>query len=255
MKPIIKTSALSIGYAEKTIASGINLELLPGALISVVGANGSGKSTLLRTLCGLQPRIGGSLMLEDRDLLHYTALERARKISLVLTEKPASGALSVRELVALGRQPYTDWIGTMSADDLKAVDRALNMTAIGHLQHKKVGELSDGQLQKAMIARALAQDTEIIILDEPSTHLDLIHKLSLFRMLKQMAQLGKCIVFSTHDIEAAISISDAMILIAGRKVHFGSPADLIDSGIFETLFPTDEVSFDRESVKFILKGL
>ena len=255
MKYILNASSLAIGYPGKTIASKIDLALPPGTLVSVVGANGIGKSTLLRTICGLQPALSGQIDIFEKRIETYNPAALARQVALVLTEKPASSTLLVRELVALGRQPYTDWIGRMTDEDRVIVQRALEQTSIVELSDKRIGKLSDGQLQKALVARALAQDTPLILLDEPSTHLDLMNKLSLLRLLRNLATGGKCVVFSTHDIESAIGISDLMIVMNGRSVHFGTPAKLVEEGIFQTLFPESEIIFDPNSVKFILKGL
>ncbi len=255
MNPIIHTEALEIGYHDKIVASGINMSIMPGTLVSVVGANGVGKSTLLRSLSAIQPALSGNIALNGKALSAYSTAALAREIALVLTERPPARNLTVGELVALGRQPYTDWIGTMDAQDRAITASALEMTGIGKLAPRRIGELSDGQMQKVMIARALAQDTPVIILDEPSTHLDLMHKLSLFRLLRKLANQGKCIVYSTHDIETAITTSDAMVVLSAEKVHFGKPEKLIAHGIFSTLFPTDEIAFDPKSVKFVFKGL
>ena len=255
MNPIIQTKSLTIGYYDKIVARDISLELHRGTLVSLVGANGIGKSTLLRTLSGLQDPLQGEILLGQKPMSEYTPSALAREIALVLTEKPASTAITAREVVTLGRQPYTDWIGKMTSEDRDIVASAVEVTGIGDLAHKRIGQLSDGQLQKVMIARALAQDTPLIMLDEPSTHLDLMHKLALFRLLRQLSQNGKCILFSTHDIESAIAISDFMIVMNGAKVQHGTPIDLIREGVFSTLFPPEEIEFNPQAVKFVFKRL
>ena len=184
---ILKTKDLSIGYASKKaktiVASNINIELKKGSLVGLIGANGIGKSTLLRTLTNVQNPLSGQVLINDTDFLKYAPIDLAKVMSLVLTEPLASKNLSVLELVALGRQPYTNWVGNLSKDDIEIVNTALEQTNIADLKHKKCFELSDGQLQKVMIARALAQDTDLIILDEPTTHLDMYHKAYILKLL------------------------------------------------------------------------
>ena len=216
-KNILSTSNLTIGYQSKkeniVIAENLNLNLQSGKLIALIGANGIGKSTLLRTLCGIQKPLSGSVLLNDKDILKYEPLSLAQNLSLVLTDKLPPSNLTVFELVALGRQPYTNWLGKLSDIDLEKVNQAIELTQIQHLSNKKHDEISDGQLQKVLVARALAQDTPLIILDEPTTHLDLLHKVSIFKLLKKLSEAtNKCILFSTHDIDLAIQLSDEMIV-------------------------------------------
>ncbi len=252
---MIQTKELAIGYPDKIIASGIDLSLSAGALVSVVGVNGIGKSTLLRTLSALQPSLSGEVSLRGKPLAAYTASALAREIALVLTERPPAGNLTVHELVSLGRHPHTGWIGKLSARDREITAESLEMTGTSELAHRRISQLSDGQVQKVMIARAMAQDTPVIILDEPATHLDLLHKLSLFRLLRKLVRRGKCIVYSTHDIEAAIATSDAMVVMGRDGVHFGTPGELTANGVFGRLFPEEEIAFDARAVKFIFKDL
>ena len=257
-KEILTTENLSIGYSRKkensVIGSSINIRLTEGKLVSLIGANGVGKSTLLRTITGLQNSISGKVVLYGKPISDYKAAELAKKISLVLTEKLPPGNLTVFELIAIGRQPYTNWIGKLSDEDYSKVSDAMELTQTTHLSDKKHYEISDGQLQKVMIARALAQDTPIIILDEPTTHLDLLHKVSLFKLLKKLAyETNKCILFSTHDIDLAIEMSDEMILMSATKTIQDSPLDMISNNAFDELFQDDSISFDREKVKFVFK--
>ena len=257
MKNILTTSNLSIGYKSKkeivTIAEHLNLNLTSGKLISLIGANGIGKSTLLRTITGIQQPLSGTVFLNDKNINTYKPLDLAQNLSLVLTEKLPSSNLSVFELVALGRQPYTNWIGTLTPEDIIKVNEALELTQISHLAQKRHFEISDGQLQKVLIARALAQDTPLIILDEPTTHLDLLHKVSLFKLLKKLTQeTQKCILFSTHDIDLAIQLSDEMIIMTPDLVVQDEPCNLISKGSFSTLFKDEHIIFDVEKGKFIV---
>jgi len=219
---VLSAKDLSIGYTSKKqlniIASDITMQLEKGNLIGLIGINGSGKSTLLRTLSGLQIPLSGKVMLENKSLSEFAPLELATKLSVVLTKQGISKNLSVSELIALGRQPYTNWIGTLSEKDKDTVVKALHLTETYELKDKKCYELSDGQLQRVLIARALAQDTKIILLDEPMTHLDLHHKAALLKLLVKITQeQKKTIVFSTHDIEYALKICDK---IYRRKKSF-----------------------------------
>lgn len=254
---ILKTSNLNIGYKTKkatvTIAENLNLNLISGKLISLIGANGIGKSTLLRTITGIQQPLSGNVFLNEKNINTYNSLELARNLSVVLTEKLPPSDLSVFELVALGRQPYTNWIGTLTPTDIEKVEKAIQLTQIEHLVTKKHYEISDGQLQKVLIARALAQDTPLIILDEPTTHLDLLHKVALFKLLKKLThETQKCILFSTHDIDLAIQLSDEMIIMTPETVVQDQPCNLISNGSFATLFKDEHIVFDTEKGKFIV---
>ena len=254
---ILSTSNLSIGYQYKkeknTIAKNLNLTFEEGKLISLVGGNGIGKSTLLRTITGIQKPLAGTVTLKEKEIHLYDSLSLAQNLSLVLTEKLPPSNLTVFELIALGRQPYTNWLGKLSAEDLEKINQAIALTHVEHLLDKKHHEISDGQLQIVLIARALAQDTPLIILDEPTTHLDLFHKVSIFKLLKKLSQeTNKCILFSTHDIDLAIQLSDEMIVMSESSVEQDQPCNLITKGIFNTLFKDSSITFDGEKGKFVI---
>ena len=256
-KTILSTSNLSIGYQSKKekniIAENLNLTFEEGKLISLVGGNGIGKSTLLRTITGIQKPLAGTVLLNEKEIHNYESLALAQNLSLVLTEKLPPSNLSVFELIALGRQPYTNWLGKLSAEDLEKINQAITLTHIEHLIDKKHHEISDGQLQIVLIARALAQDTPLIILDEPTTHLDLFHKVSIFKLLKKLSQeTNKCILFSTHDIDLAIQLSDEMIVMSESSVEQDQPCNLITKGVFNTLFKDSSITFDGEKGKFVI---
>jgi len=255
---ILKTKDLSIGYSSKKaktiVASNINIELKKGSLVGLIGANGIGKSTLLRTLTNVQNPLSGQVLINDTDFQKYAPIDLAKVMSLVLTEPLASKNLSVLELVALGRQPYTNWVGNLSQNDIEIVNTALEQTNISDLKHKKCFELSDGQLQKVMIARALAQDTDLIILDEPTTHLDMYHKAYILKLLQKLAkETNKTILFSSHEIDLAIQLCDNLIVMTNNEVVSDEPCNLISKGTFETLFPKDLIAFDEKTGSFRMK--
>ena len=256
---ILQATDISIGYSNKkettTVASKVTIALEKGKLTALIGANGIGKSTLLRTLIGIQSPLSGKVLLENKDIHSINNLTLAQHLSVVLTDKLPPSNLTVFELVALGRQPYTNWIGKLTSEDIEKVKKALELTQITHLADKKHDEISDGQLQIVLIARALAQDTPLIVLDEPTTHLDLLHKVTLLKLLKKLTQeTGKSILFSTHDIDMAIQLSDEMIIMTPELVVQDQPCNLIMKGSFNTLFQDENILFDAEKGKFVIKG-
>ena len=255
---VLKTEHLSIGYKTKKhetiIAANIAIELQKGELIGLVGANGIGKSTLLRTLTSVQKPLKGHVFINSKSVADYSPVELAKQMSLVLTEPIASKNLSIFELIALGRQPYTNWVGNLSEDDIVIINKDITQTNLEDLKHKKCFELSDGQLQKAMIARALAQDTDLIILDEPTTHLDMYHKAYILKLLQKLAKdTNKTILFSSHEIDLAIQLCDTMIVMTKENVVSNSPCNLISNGTFNTLFPKDLIAFDENTGNFRVK--
>lgn len=252
---IIKTEKLTIGYASKqvnkAVASSININLNAGELIGLIGGNGIGKSTLLRTLTQVQPPLDGKIFIKEKPISHYTAKNLAKVMSLVLTDKTASKNLSVLELVTLGRHPYTNWVGRVTQKDKNAVNKALKLTDVEDLKLKKCFELSDGQLQRVMLARALAQDTDIIILDEPTTHLDMYHKAHILNLLKELAKnTNKTILFSSHEIGLAIQLCNKLVVMIDNEVVCDTPSNLINTGVFDTLFPKNLIYFDKTSKSF-----
>jgi len=254
---ILSSSNLSIGYKSKkdqiVIAKDLNLNLGAGKLTALIGANGIGKSTLLKTLTGIQKPLSGTVLINGEDIHKMNPAALALHLSVVLTERLPPSNLSVFELVALGRQPYTNWIGTLSKIDTAKINEAMERSQITHLAHKKHYEISDGQLQKVLVARALAQDCPIIVLDEPTTHLDLLHKVALFKLLKRLTQeTNKCILFSTHDIDMAIQLSDEMILMTPESITQNIPCNFIANGSFNRLFNDENILFDNQKGKFII---
>jgi len=251
---VLQLLDVAVGYKNEVVSSAINFELAAGELMAIVGVNGIGKSTLLRSIGAVQPKLSGAIEIMGKPIAQYSSGKLATKISMVLTEGIVTKNMTVWELVALGRHPHTNWIGSLSSEDNTKIADAIEMLALVELKQKFCFELSDGQLQRVLIARALAQDTPIILLDEPTTHLDLYHKVQILKLLKQIAQeRKKAILFTSHEIEMALKICDKLIVLDGRNQSFGSPDFLIQQKAFDTLFPKDTVLFNPETMSFQMK--
>jgi len=229
----LKSNDLAIGYPpNKKLIEGINLELTSGNFVALVGQNGVGKSTLIRTLTGLHPALAGDIILDGKSISKYSQTEVAKKIAVVLTGKPESLNLSVLELIALGRHPHTGWLGVLKESDKEVIEAALSQMEINYIATKKLFELSDGQLQKVMIARALAQDTELIILDEPTSHLDLKNKIEVLELLRKIAKSGKGVLISTHEIQLTASACDQFWCVDfGMPFLTGAAKEIIEAGV------------------------
>ena len=255
---VLRTENLSIGYQKKkeqiVVASGINLKLCRGELAAVIGINGSGKTTLIKTLNNNIQNIDGEFFIENKNVKNITNLSRSKLISIVLTNRLISKNLSVYELIALGRQPYTNWLGTLTKDDFQKINDTIELVEISEIKNKKCHELSDGQLQKVLIARALAQDTPLLILDEPTTHLDLYHKAAILKLLKKLClETNKTILFASHELNLALQLCDQIILLKDGKVISGTPQELINGNHLNSLFTDDLVYFDEKTKSFHIK--
>jgi iron complex transport system ATP-binding protein len=254
---VLKTENLTIGYqskkAQNIVASHIDLSIKKGRLVAVLGKNGIGKSTLLRTIAKVQEPLSGFVFIKNKSLKAYKHQELATCVSMVLTERLPESQLTVFELVALGRQPYTNWIDKLSDSDLEKINWAIDETEIQHLKNKRFYELSDGQLQRVLIARALAQNTEIIILDEPTAHLDLHHTIKIFSLLKSLVEkTSKTIILSSHEVNLSIKFADEIILFTDIEICIGTPSELIEKNAFDNLFPKEIVNFNRKLQQFIV---
>lgn len=222
-------------------------------LISILGKNGIGKSTLLRTLSKVQKPISGTVYFDEKNLENYTESQLSKKLSLVLTERLPESQLTVFEIIALGRQPYTNWIDKLSKKDIEKINIAISQTEITHLKNNRFYELSDGQLQRVLIARALAQDTEIIILDEPTAHLDLHQTIAIFSLLKKLVkETGKTIIISSHQVNLALKLSDKIIVLTDNHIEYGTTENLIAKDVFEHLFPDDLINFNKSLQQFVI---
>ena len=213
----ITLSHLSVGYkVGHTVVSDINLTLQSGQLACLIGENGVGKSTLLKTLTGFLPKLEGSLLLDGKDISEFSQRALARQISIVLTQKPEVQNLTVEEIVGLGRSPYTGFFGKLHVNDQQIVDESITAVGIQKLKNRMIQTLSDGERQKVMIAKALAQQTPVIFLDEPTAFLDFSSKVETFQLLQRMAhEMGKLVLLSTHDLELAVRFSDTLLQVNG----------------------------------------
>jgi len=250
---VFKAQDLAIGYKDKTLFSNLNFELKTGILTSLLGSNGIGKSTLLKTISGLLDKKSGQLFVDDKNTDALSLAEFAKIISVVLTNENVNKELTVYELVKLGRQPYTNWLDQLTPQDEILIVKTLNDCKITDLKERKLSQLSDGQLQRTFIARAVVQDTPFIFLDEPSTHLDLYHKVRLFKLLKKLCiENNKCILFSTHDLDLALQLSDEIMLLKDDKFYHNTTNNLINEGVFDRFFDTDDIVFDKERKQFLI---
>ena len=240
---------LTIGYPAKTVAGDIDIELAPASLTVLIGANGSGKSTLLRTITGAQPAIGGEVELDGTGIADYPPSRLARHLSLVLTDRTGGGGLRVEELVGIGRHPYSGFMGRLSKDDHDIIARSIALVGLSHKKDDFMASLSDGERQKAMIARALAQDTELIVLDEPTSFLDVAARFEIMDLLSRLAHdEGRTVLLSTHDTGPAFAVADRVWAIFDRHVAQGSLREMIASSTLDKVYPG--VYFDPRANDF-----
>jgi len=251
-KIVIQGKDLRIGYRtgkqEKTVHDHLNFELQAGELTCLLGANGTGKSTLLRTLSASQPSLDGELKILGKPLVEYTEKERSRTIGVVLTDKTFAGGLSVYELVGLGRQPHTGFFGRLSKEDKRIIQEAMENVGIAHKAKNYTAELSDGERQKVMIAKALVQECPLILLDEPTAFLDVVSRIEIMHLLHRLAtEQNKAILLSTHDIEQALVLSDKLWLLSKEHgLQCGVTEDIILNHQMENLFPRKDIRFDYD---------
>jgi len=254
MEGLINISNLTIGYQKCAIINDISAVAMPNEMICIIGRNGQGKSTLIKTLCKLLSPISGSVAINENDLFKLNDNEFSKLISVVLTSKISIYNTSVKEFVAYGRYPHTNWIGKLTDNDQAIIDNAITLCDINHLINRDFDSLSDGEKQKVNIARAIAQQTPIIILDEPTAHLDLVNNIEIFKLLQRLAhQHHKTILFSTHYIEMALQLSDKIWVVNNRTFYANTPKKAIEDGIIESLFDNTSIKYDVEKNSFAVK--
>lgn len=250
---LLRASGLAVGYGRKTLASGLELELKPGQMVALLGTNGRGKSTLLRTLSGSLAPLAGAVEVVGQPLEGIHPRTLARAMAIVCTDR-TQASLTVEELVGLGRQPYTGFFGGLSARDRDVVAASLRSVGMDGFRRRRIDTLSDGERQKAMIARALAQETPLVLLDEPTSFLDAASRLETMRLLGQLAGQGKGVLLSTHDVAEALEVATHVWLLTDRGLETGTVAQAVESGAMDRLFQGRGVEFDRETMNYRLGG-
>lgn len=257
MSVIIYTKSLSAGYRKRksvtTVLRNVDLELHEGELVSLLGANGAGKSTLIRTICGLQPALAGRVMVGDKDVERLTPRQLSKTIALVTTERTFAGGLTVSELVGLGRHPHTGFLGRLDEHDRQIVATAIEKVGISHKSESYVAELSDGERQKVMIAKALAQEAPVIILDEPTAFLDVASRVEVLQLLHDLAHNERrTILISSHDIQQSMALSDRLWIVSDSgEIVSGVTEDLILADKISLLFSNRNVAFDPATGDFL----
>lgn len=252
---IISTKKLAIGYVSRrkkeVLIENINIEIPKGKLTAVIGLNGIGKSTLIKTLAQQQALLDGAIFLNTKNASEFTNNEWAKQVSWVQTNSETPLNLSVEEFISLGRQPYTNWLDRLSNKDKHIINTVIEEADLSELRKKNCSELSDGQLQRVTIARALAQDTEVIILDEPTTHLDIIHKIATLNLLKDLCKTRrKTIIYSTHEIEFSLQIADYILGISKQSVAIDTVQNTINDETLNSLFNNERLFFDKKTNRF-----
>lgn len=234
---MIQFENIRLGYGERTLIEGLTAKVRAGELTALVGRNGTGKSTLLRAIAGLGEIADGKIIIDGKDITMLTAAEMATRVAFVTTDKVRIANLRCRDVVALGRAPYTNWIGRMQESDTRIVEESLTSVGMSEYADKTMDKMSDGECQRIMIARALAQQTPIILLDEPTAFLDLPNRYELCSLLKRLAHdEHKCILFSTHELDIATTLCDSIALIAPPHLHIMPTAEMVESGHIERMF-------------------
>jgi len=254
----VAISKLQIGYKDgkaiRVLSNSINTQAKQGELIALIGPNGSGKSTFLRSLCQLQPVFEGEIFLQGLNAKHLNKIQIAKQISLVSTDLQRTSKLKVIDLVGLGRFPYGNWYSNLNSDDIKIVNHSLSQVGMLDFAQRFITDLSDGEFQRVMIARALTQDTPIVILDEPTAFLDLANKFSIVQLLSKLCtEHQKTIIYSTHDINIALQYADVFWVLNNKKLVAGAPEDLLLNNTIEKLFIDNDLVFDINSSQFIKK--
>lgn len=244
---------LSVGYGNIPLLEKLSLHAGSSQVIALTGPNGTGKSTLLKTLMGLMPALSGELNIMGQNPATMVPRKKAQLVSFVAANASLPSNLYVHELVAYGRYPYGGLLSRITQEDKIKQQRAMNQMQVDHLARRRIGEISDGEKQRVMIARALAQDTPLVVLDEPASHLDIKNRYELMKLLsRQAAVFGKCIIFSTHDLEIMLNHTDVLWMINQNSIISGLPEDMVLTGEIDTLVSSQNIVFDKLTGKFII---
>ena len=251
---MIELRDFSIGYGSRTLLREVNATVPKGTLTALIGRNGTGKSTLLRTIAGLNRNYSGGILLDGRPAADMNAPEMARKLAFVTTERTRIANLRCEDVVAVGRAPYTNWIGRMQPQDREIVMRSLAQVGMEAYAGRTMDKMSDGECQRVMIARALAQDTPIILLDEPTSFLDMPNRYELVALLRRLVHdEKKCIMFSTHELDIALSMCDSIALLDTPNLSCLTASEMQKSGYIDRLFQNENIRFDSLCGTMILK--
>ena len=246
MENFLSLRGLSVGYPDRVVLQNIDLEILRGEILSVIGPNGAGKSTLLKSISGQLAILGGSVVMQGEDLGKCSAVERARKMAVVLTEHIRPEYMSCREVVSAGRYPYTGRMGILQPRDKEIVEEAMARMKVTELAERDFNAISDGQKQRVLVARAIAQDTPVLLLDEPTSYLDLRYRTELMETLKELAQEGRTIMMSLHEIDLALEVSDRILCVQeGQSVWCGSPREVLGQDRIRDLFGMPEEMYEK----------
>ena len=239
------TKKMCVGYDNKPLIKDMEIELREGEILCLIGPNGAGKSTVLKSIAGQLGLLGGAVYLGEDDLSEMKAEELAKRMSVVFTEKVRVELKSCRDMVATGRYPYTGWFGILSEEDELIVDEVMELTHITDLSEKDFDKISDGQKQRVMLARAICQEPEIVVLDEPTSYLDIKYKLEFLSILQELKEkTGLTVIMSLHELELAKLISDKILCLKEEYVErYGTPEEIFESDFIEQLFDIDESSF------------
>lgn len=251
---VLTIKSLGLTFDEQKLFDDVNLSLSSGELVALLGENGTGKSSLIKILTGNLLPSKGKVFIGDRDIEQMSSVEIARYISVVYTSQVVSMNMRVFDVVAIGRTPYLGLLGKLTEKDTQKIEWALGTVGILHLIHKEVTTLSDGERQRVMIAKALAQDTPIMILDEPTAHLDVKNRVLLFKLLRDLAySTNKTILLSTHELEMSLRLADKVWLISDREIKEGTPEDLVLNGDISDAFVSNDVMFNKEKGVFDIR--
>lgn len=246
-KQKLKIIDLTLGYDKKVIAQDINLEANEGDFIALMGNNGCGKSTLIKAISNMAKPLNGSILIDGKPVESYSKNKLSLILTVVLTESVQTPDLSVYEVVSFGRYPHTNWFGKLGKEDKMAIENAMEKVSITGFSQRNIGSLSDGEKQRTLIAKSLAQNCDIMLFDEPTAHLDIKNRNSMMKLLKEVASSGRTVIISTHDLELAKKYaSNIWLMETNSKTHFGTPESMEKSGLFNRVFELESGNYSSK---------